>query len=186
MRQIAIFSGILVLYVCSLSSVQGVTTDLPNQQKMSSDCLEVSGLYDEAKLDHPGASPASLWAFGFPMSQLRINDYTVKSRQISIHFDAEKTLHIDYLIDGNLVSSRAFTSPDYVCEKTGLRVVIYKRTGDQVFDMFSNQGTITNTSVIFRANDYLNVKTTSDTKATFYHLIPHTSHSESSWSFPAH
>lgn len=186
MRQKAYVRIILTFFFCSIGSAQGSTVGLPNQINMSNDCSEVSGIYDEAKPDHPGAAPAGLWAFGFPLSELKTNDNTVKLRQLSIHFGADRTLHIDYLIDGSLVSSRTFTSSGYVCENGKLRFVVYKRTGDQIFDMLSNEGTITNTSVMFRVNDYLNVKTTSDAKATFYHFIPHTSHSESVLSFPVH
>lgn len=175
LRQKTIVRIILTICFCSVGLAQA-----------SNDCSDVSGFYDEAKPDHPGAAPAGLWAFGFPLSELKADDNKVKTRELSIHFGADNTLHIDYLINGGLASSRTFTSVDYVCERNELRFVIYKRTGAQIFDMLSNEGTLTNTSVLSRVDNYLKVQTTSEAKATFYHFIPHSSHSEKVWSFPVH
>lgn len=114
-------------------------------------------------------------AFLLSHSKVRLNDSAVKEREISIHFDPERLLHIDYLIDGKSVSSKTFTPSEYVCERRGLRLQVHKRAGEQVFDVLPNQGTLTIEATLFRVEEYLYVKTTCDTKATFYHVIPSSS-----------
>jgi hypothetical protein len=145
---------------------------------MSNDCSEISGRYIDGEPDHMGGLPPGVWVFSFPYSQLRIDDNTVKSRGFSIYFDAEKSLHVDYLIDGNAVLSKTFIPSDYVCKKQGLRLSTYKRTGEQIYDMFPNRGTIVGTLLMFRVNDGLYIKESFESKATFGHIIPSTSHSE--------
>ena len=147
---------------------------------MSDDCSEVSGRYAEAQPSYPGAAPPGVWAFMFPHSQVRVNDNTVKSREMSFYFDTEKSLHIDYLIDGNPAASKTFSPSDYACEGTGLRLSISKRTGQGVFDKVPNWGTHTITAVMFRVEDYLYVKNTSDTMALILYFIPDFASSE--WS----
>ncbi|MFA6063394.1 MAG: hypothetical protein WC736_12450 [Gallionella sp.] len=144
---------------------------------MSNDCSEVTGRYAEAKPTALGAAPPGVWAFMFPHSQVRLNDNTVKLREMSVYFDVEKSLHIDYLIDGSAVSSKIFTPSEYVCEKAGLRLSINKRTGE-VFDKVPNRGTLTITAIMFRVKDYLYVKSTWDTKALIFYIISDAAFSE--------
>ena len=113
----------------------------------------------------------------FPHTQVRLNDNTVKLRELSVYFDTERSLHVDYMIDGVPVSSKTFPSSEYVCEKSGLHLTINKRTGE-VFDKVPNWGTNTIMAVMFRVNDYLYVKSTWDTKALMFYFIPDTAYSE--------
>lgn len=182
MRHIFIIICILSLCSCSSGSIREYPSDWPARPVMSSDCAEVSGKYADAAPFFPGGSPPGAQIFMLndhaDISKLRLNDNTVNSRELLVHFDAERTLHIDYLINAGSVLSRTFTPSDYVCGKGGLRLSIYNRTGEQVYDMFPNRGSTSETLLIFRVSDYLYVEFTSDTKAAFYHVIPSTSHSE--------
>lgn len=150
---------------------------------MSSDCSEVAGLYAEGEPGAPGAAPPGVWAFLFPVADLRLNDKTIKERSLSVHFGANRLLHVDYLLDGKPASSKSFGTDQYVCEKNGLRVSIHTRSGEHVYDKFPNRGTLKVVSVLFRVGDRLYVNTAWDTKATFYSVIPSDSYSETWASF---
>jgi hypothetical protein len=63
---------------------------------MSKDCGEITGDYLEGRPKDPGAAPPGVWAFMFPHAEVRLDDRTVKSRTISLYFDSQQTLHVDY------------------------------------------------------------------------------------------
>ena len=102
-----------------------------------------------------------------------LNDRSVKSRVISVNIDKENSFRIDYLIDGKPVAARTFAPSEYVCDKDGLRLSVYSRTG-AVFNMLPNWGRLTITALLFRVDDHLYVKATNDTKALLLYFIPET------------
>lgn len=144
-------------------------------------CYEIEGKYVDIPDDSSG-----LWshgskargAFGFPFEPLRLNDSTVKSRNIFIHFDTNQTLNIDYQINGQNVSMRTFDTSQYFCTEEGIEVVLSRRTG-QLDRVIPNPGMNSYKATIYRLDEYLYVHNRLDQTSMIFYLVPNISYTES-------
>lgn len=181
----------LILCSCSRAHVETYPSDWPNQSETSCDCTKISGVYAEAQPSYsveetilPGgvvervqkgsSVPPGVRAFFVPPlseDRTRLNDKTVKSREISIYFDTGRSLHLNYLIDGIIVSSKTLAPSDYVCNKGTISFALHRYKGHP-YDKFPNRGTSINSVTIFRINDYLYVERSSKVRALICLVFP--------------
>ena len=172
-------SVLSIFAFCSCSEhIQPYPSDWPVPPTMSKDCGEITGDYLEGRPKDPGAAPPGVWAFMFPHAEVRLDDRTVKSRTISLYFDSQQTLHVDYVIDGKPASTKVFPPSEYVCKRSGLELRVHNRTSKGVYGQLPNFGTITNKAELFRVNDFLYAKSAWDTWGLIFYFIPTTSYSE--------
>lgn len=132
-----------------------------------------------------GGTLDSAWLlFGF-YKVARHADPSVSFRKFSLAFDPQKTFVITYIINGAEVARKEISPSEYKCEHGLLKFVAWSRTGDQVFDMLPNHGTITHFAELLRSGNTLYVKFTDKTSAIFYGVFP-SSHINVRWQrFPA-
>src|SRR5689334_21124467 len=130
-RSISVFIAALILCSCVTNHNNPYPSDWPSPSVVNGDCEKISGLYNEAKPLYPDSSPPGLWTFVYPIPKESVSQInrTATSREIAIFFDKVKSLHIDYLIDGKVASSKIFTSSDYTCEKGVLNYTNSQRSG---------------------------------------------------------
>lgn len=172
-----IFFIALILSSCSVGYEQPYPAGWPPQLKMANDCSKTSGIYSEGEPFSNGAAPPGAWAFLFPFDALRLKDNTVKTREIHIYFDVNKSLHAEYLVDKMPVSKKMFSESQYVCDVDGLHVSLGERYGN-IDNKLPDIGVMKVTAVMFRSLDYLYVKTSWNSKQLVFYFFPVMGNSE--------
>ena len=177
---------ILLVLVLFFSACVGNTTpeymyrkweEWPKKTNDIEKCTEITGTYFDGEPNHSGAYPPSVWAFKLPHKNIRHKDRTVISREIVIHFDAKRTLYIEYNIDDERVASKQFESSQYSCTDKGLEIILQKSSG-QLDRKIPNPGFNTLKGTIYLVDNYLYVHNRLDTTSLIFYIIPNISYTE--------
>jgi hypothetical protein len=160
---------------CITNHKQPYPVEWPSPSTATSDCSKISGKYADAVSRYPGGLPDGVWAFSTPVPREKWKSVVLTSlnqREISIFFDTHKTLHIEYLLDGEVAMSHELTSSEYTCENGIVKFVISQRMGKHIYDMFPDFGKAVDTRELCRIDDYLYVKNSGSAKALVFYFWP--------------
>lgn len=96
-------------------------------------------------------------------------DYSLSSLAIASH--AGPLTAVEYSIDEKVVASRSFSKGKWSCGKDGLTITTLDRSG-VVLDKFPIEGRTVRRSTIYRLNEYVFIKTTDETMARAFCVVP--------------
>ena len=172
--------------VFTTERVQTYPSDWPKLSGMSDTCVEVQGSFVDhnrwrwEREENPGSPLGSksggtreaAWiAFGLSAQDVRSEDPKVKSRAFTISIDTDQSVTVKYSIDEKVVASRTFSKDKWSCGKDGLTINTLDRSG-VVLDRLPNEGRTVRRSTIYRLNEYAYIKTTYETKARVFYVVP--------------
>ena len=172
--------------VFTTERVQTYPSDWPKLSGMSDTCVEIQGSFVDPnswrweREENPGSPLGSKYggtreaawiAFGLPAQVVRSEDPKVKSRTFTISIDPDRSVTVRYSIDEKVVTSRSFAKDQWSCGKDGLTITTLDRSG-VVLDKYPNQGHAIRRSTIYRVNENLYIKTTYETKARVFYVVP--------------
>ena len=172
--------------VFSTEHVQIYPPDWPKLSGMSDTCVEVQGTFVDPNIwrwereENPGSPLGSKYGgtreaawivFGLPAQDVRSEDKKVKSRVFTISIDPDQSLTVRYSIDEKVVASRSFTKDKLSCGKNGLTITTLERSG-VVLDKLPNEGHTIRHSTIYKLNEHLYIKTTYETNARVFYIVP--------------
>ena len=172
--------------VFSTEDVQAYPSEWPKLAGMSDTCTEIQGSYLDPNSwrweseeipgsplgsKHGGTREAAWIVFNLSAKDVQPENKNVKSRVFTVSLNPDQLLTVNYFIDGAAVASRSFTKENLSCGKDGLMITTLDRTG-VVLDKFPNEGRTVRRSTIYKLNEHLYVKTTSETKAKVIKVLP--------------
>lgn len=172
--------------VFTTEHVQPYPSDWPQLTGMSDTCVEVEGAFVDPNTwrwdreENPGSKygakyggtrQAAWVAFGLSPSDVRPEDKNFRSRVFTISMAPNESLTIGYLIDGKVAASKSFTKDKLSCNKDGLTITVQDYSG-AVLDKLPNEGRAIQRSTLYKLNGDLFVKTTNETKARIFQVVP--------------
>lgn len=196
-RQVRTLMKLLALLVGLLSSLAhaGVFTtehvppypsDWPKLSGMSDTCVEVQGTFVDPnnwqweREDNPGSPWGSKYGgtrvaawivFNLSPQDVHAASTKVKSRAFTISIDPDQSVTVKYLLDEEVVAWRSFTKDKWSCGKDGLTITTRDESGFG-FDIFPGEWRMIQRSTIYRLHGNVYIKTTFETKAWVFYIVP--------------
>lgn len=171
----------------STSDVRPYPAGWPALSGMSPTCAEVQGSYIDPNLEHwaygahgepyRGSYERAWEALGLPADEAQSDKKTAMPRVFSIEVNANQTVTIKYMVDGELASMRSFGKNEWSCGPAGLALTLVDHTGS-VFKRGGAEGRTITRATIYRVRRHIYVRSTDSTKAWAMKVVPQSVYEE--------